>query len=126
MFDIFNHIAEMVKRKVPGCKHPVFKANNLEDNFAIALDRSGVKSKVPERYPELSLTSGANWKKYCRIFIQQDRWTRKFGRVPGVIRLTCTLVIQARDVRGVAAHVRGGSCARGDRTLEDRRGRLGF
>ena len=48
VFEIFNHVSEMVKRDVPGCQHPVFKANDLEDNFPIALDRSGSKAESPE------------------------------------------------------------------------------
>ena len=44
VFEIFNHISEMVNRQVPGRQHPVFKANDLEDNFPVALDRGGVKS----------------------------------------------------------------------------------
>ena len=44
VFEIFNHVAEMVKREAPGRQHPVFKASDLEDNFPVALDRGGVKS----------------------------------------------------------------------------------
>ena len=44
VFEIFNHVAELVKRDVPGCQHPVFRASELEDNFPVVLDRGGVKS----------------------------------------------------------------------------------
>ena len=44
VFEIFNHVAEMVNREAPGRQHPVFKASDLEDNFPVALDRGGVKS----------------------------------------------------------------------------------
>ena len=47
VFEIFNHVSEMVKRQVPGQQHPVFKASDLEDNFPVALDRGGVKSPPP-------------------------------------------------------------------------------
>ena len=47
VFEIFNHVAQMVKRAVPGRQHPIFKASDLEDNFPIALDRGGVKSDAP-------------------------------------------------------------------------------
>ncbi len=47
VFEIFNHVSEMVKREVPGRQHPVFKASDLEDNFAVALDRGGVKTDAP-------------------------------------------------------------------------------
>ena len=47
VFEIFNHVSEMVKREVPGRQHPIFKASDLEDNFAVALDRGGVKTDAP-------------------------------------------------------------------------------
>ncbi|MDE0096881.1 MAG: caspase family protein [Gammaproteobacteria bacterium] len=47
VFEIFNHISEMVKRQVPDRQHPVFKANDLEDNFPVALYRGGIKSASP-------------------------------------------------------------------------------
>ena len=61
VFEIFNHVAEMVKRAVPGCQHPIFKVSDLEDNFPVALDRGGSKSDasaavsrvVPEVWSQL-------------------------------------------------------------------------
>ena len=47
VFEIFNHVSEMVQREMPGRQHPVFKASDLEDNFPVALDRGGVKSDLP-------------------------------------------------------------------------------
>ena len=47
VFEIFNHVAKMVKRAVPERQHPIFKASDLEDNFPVALDRGGVKSNTP-------------------------------------------------------------------------------
>lgn len=44
IFEVFNHVAERVRGSAPGRQHPIFKASDLEDNFAIALDRGGVKS----------------------------------------------------------------------------------
>ncbi len=48
VFEIFNHVSQMVKLEMSGRQHPVFEASNVEDNFPIALDRGGVKSDVPE------------------------------------------------------------------------------
>ena len=48
VFEIFNHVSEMVKRSVPGRQHPIFKASDLEDNFPVALHRGGVKTTVSE------------------------------------------------------------------------------
>ena len=55
VFDIFNHVSEMVKRTVPGQQHPVFKASDLEDNFPVALDRGGMKSAVSSTASEATL-----------------------------------------------------------------------
>jgi len=44
IFEVFNHVAKKVRAAVPGRQHPIFKASDLEDNFAVALDRGGVKS----------------------------------------------------------------------------------
>jgi|SRR6185369_2297702 len=44
VFEVFNHISEKVRASAPGRQHPIFKASDLEDNFAIALDRGGTKS----------------------------------------------------------------------------------
>lgn len=61
VFEIFNHVSQMVKRAVPGRQHPIFKASDLEDNFPVALDRGGSKSDasaavsrvVPEVWSQL-------------------------------------------------------------------------
>ena len=44
VFEIFNHVVQMVKLAVPGRQHPIFKASDLEDNFPVTLDRGGIKS----------------------------------------------------------------------------------
>jgi len=44
VFDLFNHVAETVRRSVPGKQHPVFKASDLEENFPVALALGGTKS----------------------------------------------------------------------------------
>lgn len=43
IFEVFNHVAEKVRGAAPGRQHPIFKASDLEDNFAVALDRGGAK-----------------------------------------------------------------------------------
>ena len=55
VFDIFNHVSEMVKRTVPGRQHPIFKASDLEDNFPVALDGGGMKSIVSSTASEATL-----------------------------------------------------------------------
>ena len=48
VFEIFNHVSEMVQRSVPGRQHPIFKASDLEDNFPVTLDRGRGKIAAPE------------------------------------------------------------------------------
>jgi len=43
IFDLFNYVAEEVPRQIPDDQHPIFKADNLEVNFAIALSLGGEK-----------------------------------------------------------------------------------
>lgn len=44
VFDLFNYISEEVPKLLPDNQHPIFKADNLEVNFAIALSLGGRKS----------------------------------------------------------------------------------
>lgn len=44
VFDLFNYISEEVPKLIPDEQHPVFKADNLELNFPIALNQGGKKS----------------------------------------------------------------------------------
>ena len=57
VFELFNYVAEMVKREVPARQHPIFKASDLEDNFPVALDRGGVKTdaaaSISDKKPEV-------------------------------------------------------------------------
>ena len=52
VFDLFNYVSEEVPKLIPNDQHPVFKADNLEVNFAIALSQGGRKSPYgPETMP---------------------------------------------------------------------------
>jgi len=52
VFDLFNYIAEEVPKLIPDEQHPIFKADNLEVNFAVALSQGGKKSPYgPEAKP---------------------------------------------------------------------------
>lgn len=46
LFDLFNYVAEEVPKQIPDDQHPIFKADNLEVNFAIALSLGGKKGAV--------------------------------------------------------------------------------
>ncbi len=43
VFDLFNYISEEVPKLIPDDQHPNFKADNLEANFAVALNQGGRK-----------------------------------------------------------------------------------
>lgn len=59
VFDLFNYVSEEVPKLIPGNQHPVFKADNLEGNFAVSLSQGGKKSSqtpaVQEEAPWLML-----------------------------------------------------------------------
>ena len=84
VFEIFNHVSEMVKRQVPGRQHPVFKASDLEDNFPVALNRGGVKS-TPS--PPVSAADPDIWNQLGQIMpdlypagpMDQEIWARAGG-----------------------------------------------
>lgn len=44
IFDLFNYVSEEVPKLIPDEQHPIFKADNLEVNFAVALSLGGKKS----------------------------------------------------------------------------------
>lgn len=52
VFDLFNYVSEEVPKLIPDGQHPIFKADNLEMNFAVALSQGGKKSPYsPEIMP---------------------------------------------------------------------------
>ena len=84
VFEIFNHVAEMVKRAVPGRQHPIFKASELEHNFPVTLDRGGMKA--PRADTTLSAMLGI-WERLNRLMpdlypsgpMDQEVWARAGG-----------------------------------------------
>ncbi|GAA0432671.1 caspase family protein [Massilia aurea] len=44
VFDLFNYVSEEVPKLIPDNQHPIFKADNLEVNFPVALSHGGKKS----------------------------------------------------------------------------------
>jgi len=52
VFDLFNYVSEEVPKLIPNHQHPIFKADNLEVNFVVALSQGGKKSPYrPETTP---------------------------------------------------------------------------
>lgn len=44
VFDLFSYVSEEVPKLIPDNQHPIFKADNLEVNFPVALSQGGKKS----------------------------------------------------------------------------------
>ena len=84
IFEVFNHVAEKVCSSAPGRQHPIFKASDLENNFAVALDRGGMKSAGDTNASDASPDS---WRKLEDVLADlypagpqdQDIWARAGG-----------------------------------------------
>jgi hypothetical protein len=101
VFDLFTHVSETVKVVAAAegeSQHPIFKASDLENNFAIALDHGGVKNAMPNLAASVGLSSNATidvWVQLQEILpelypigpVDQEVWTRAGGDVSR-LRLT--------------------------------------
>lgn len=86
VFDLFNYVSEEVPKLIPDEQHPIFKADNVEGNFAIALSQGGKKSA---NIPETSLTvkEESSWPVLEKTLIElypfgprdQEVWSRAGG-----------------------------------------------
>ncbi|WP_186187850.1 caspase family protein [Burkholderia gladioli pv. alliicola] len=86
VFDLFNYVSEEVPKLIPDNQHPIFKADNLEVNFAVALSQGGKKSPYS---PESTLTAqeGDPWSVFENILVElypfgpqdQEVWSRAGG-----------------------------------------------
>ena len=86
VFDLFNYISEEVPKLIPGDQHPIFKADNIEVNFAVALSQGGKKSPYsPETTP--SAQKEDSWSVLEGLLIElypfgprdQEVWSRAGG-----------------------------------------------
>ncbi|RMP23068.1 caspase family protein [Pseudomonas coronafaciens] len=86
IFDLFNYVSEEVPKLIPDSQHPIFKADNLEGNFAVALNQGGKKlPSSPEAMPRLE--ERANWSVLEGIMVElypfgprdQEVWSRAGG-----------------------------------------------
>jgi hypothetical protein len=81
ILDIFNHLSETVSQAVSGRQHPVMKAGDLENDFALALDRSLVAKRAS------STESGEGWRRLEQVLselypmgpVDQQIWARAGG-----------------------------------------------
>ncbi|MYA16336.1 MAG: hypothetical protein F4086_17700 [Gemmatimonadetes bacterium] len=84
VFEIFNHVALMVKRAVPGQQHPVLKASDVEENFPVALDRGGIKTALADTTSSAML---GTWERLNNLMpdlyplgpMDQEVWARAGG-----------------------------------------------
>ena len=90
VFEIFNHVSEMVKRQVPGKQHPVFKATDLEDNFPVALDPGGAKSAPPPPGFGADPDVWSQLRDIMPHLYPAGPRIRRYGPVRAAIRLACT------------------------------------
>ncbi|QEN49733.1 caspase family protein [Pseudomonas protegens] len=81
VFDLFNYVSEEVPKLIPGDQHPIFKADNLEGNFAVALSQGGKKS------PMLAVQEELPWSVLEKTLVElypfgprdQEVWSRAGG-----------------------------------------------
>lgn len=88
VFDLFNYISEEVPKLIPDDQHPIFKADNLEGNFAVALSQGGKKSLYsPVTTP--TVQEGDRWSELEEILVElypfgpqdQEVWSRAGGEL---------------------------------------------
>jgi len=86
VFDLFDYVSEEVPKLKPGDQHPIFKADNLEVNFAVALSQGGKKSPCsPETTPTAqkedswSVLEGLLIELYPFGPLDQEVWSRAGG-----------------------------------------------
>lgn len=87
LFELFNYVAEEVPKQIPDDQHPIFKADNLEVNFAIALSRGGKKSPGASSLMEISDPTQDTWAALESALVKlypfgpqdQEIWSRAGG-----------------------------------------------
>ena len=87
LFDLFNYVAEEVPKQIPDDQHPIFKADNLEGNFAIALSQGGKKSAATSSLIGSSVPPQDQWSTLESALIElypfgprdQEIWSRAGG-----------------------------------------------
>lgn len=86
VFDLFSYVSEEVPKLIPDEQHPIFKADNLEVNFAVALSQGGKKSPyAPETTPTAHRQDP--WSVFEKIMVElypfgphdQEVWSRSGG-----------------------------------------------
>lgn len=86
VFDLFDYLSEEVPKLIADGQHPIFKADDLEDNFAVALSQGGIKSPYnTETLPNVH--EDVNWSLLEQVMVElypfgprdQEVWSRAGG-----------------------------------------------
>lgn len=86
VFDLFDYVSKEVPKLIPDDQHPIFKADNLEVNFAVALSQGGKKSPYsPETMPTAQEEDA--WSVLEKVLVElypfgprdQEVWSRAGG-----------------------------------------------
>lgn len=84
IFDVFSYVAQKVRGAAPGRQHPVFKANDVEDNFPLALYCGGQKTSVSTSREVVLSDAGQQLERVLADLYptgpqEQDIWARAGG-----------------------------------------------
>lgn len=86
VFDLFSYVSEEVPKLIPDDQHPIFKADNLEVNFAVALSQGGKKSPYRSETTPMAHRHDS-WSVFEKIMVElypfgpqdQEVWSRSGG-----------------------------------------------
>lgn len=86
VFDLFEYVSEEVPKLIHDDQHPIFKADNFEGNFAVALSQGGKKS-LQNLGATSTVPEGAPWAVLEEILVElypfgpqdQEVWSRAGG-----------------------------------------------
>lgn len=86
VFDLFRYIAAEVPKLIPDGQHPIFKADNIEEDFPVALSQGG--KKALQNLADIpTVQAEAPWSVFEKILIElypfgpqdQEVWSRSGG-----------------------------------------------
>ncbi|MBY5399464.1 caspase family protein [Rhizobium leguminosarum] len=82
VFDVFQHVSRYVQQQTSGRQHPIFKASDLESNFAISASRRSSKDKdASEDFDAWPALQAAMNELYPSGPLDEEIWSRAGGDV---------------------------------------------
>ena len=87
VFDVFNYVAASVKNQMGGTQTPIFKANDVEENFPVALEQLSLKNLNLSSVTAGMTSDDDSWRQLNDILselypqgpTEQDVWLRAGG-----------------------------------------------